>query len=185
MRKHIIGFALFIFIVASGVMVYAFLYTPPMPGIEEVKLPVTIGEQREVGVKEEASALSTELKSFTVDLEKRQATIDVRLDWNSADKPPAGLILDFGVTSADRPFAGIGLGYQNLNRPFASGRTVRRTFVLDLKDFSGLSPKDTFYGYIDVTDIAELSRSSSRAIYVEKNHMIGAISALVRFPLKK
>jgi hypothetical protein len=185
MRKHIIGFALFTFIVTCGVMVYAFLYTPPIPQIEEVKVPVTISGTRTVEIKKEASALSCELKSFTVDLEKRQATVDVKIDWNSAEKPPGGLILDFGVTTSDRPFAGIGLGNLSIKHPFGEGRSFRQTFVLDLKDFSGLSPKDAYYGYVGATDIAEINRSSSQAVYVEKNHMIGAIPALIRHPLKK
>jgi hypothetical protein len=167
-------------------MAYAFLYTPPMPLIEEVRIPVTVSEPQTVEVRKEAAAVSCELKSFTVDLEKGQATIEVILAWNSAEKPPAGLVLDFGVTTADRPFAGIQLGYLKINRPFASGRSISNTFTLDLKEFSGVSPNETaYYGYMQATDIAELSRSSSRAVYVEKNRMIGAIPALVRHPLKK
>lgn len=183
MRKHIIGFALFAFIVTCGAVIYGFLYTPPMPEIAEVTIPVT---HAPVEVRKETSALSYELTGFTVDLEKRRATIDVTIDWDSAEKPPAGLVLDFGLTTADRPFAGISLGYQNLSQPFAYGRTLRRTFILDLKEFNGLGAREeAYYGYMGATDIAEVKSSSTRLVYTEKNRMIGAIPALVRYPLKK
>lgn len=185
MIKHVIGFALFVFIIACGVMVYAFLYTPPMPQIEEVKIPVAPGYRRPVELKKEIEVLSYELHSFTVDLEKRKATIDVTLEWNWHEDHPAGLVLDFGLTTADRPFAVTSLGYQNFSQPFANGNTVRRTFVLDLKDFAGLSPKETYYGYMGATDIAEARRSSVPLVYTEKNRMIGSVPALVRYPLKK
>lgn len=184
MIKHIIGFALFVFIVTCGVMVYAFLYTPPMPQIEKVRIPVAVAEPSRG--KTEVSPLSYELKSFTVDLEKRQATIEVRLEWNSAEKPPHGLMLDFGVTTADRPFARIHLVSKLINRPFGSSRSIGKTFVLDLKEISGMSPQETaYYGNMEATDIAELTPPLSPAVYVEKNRMIGAIPALVRHPLKK
>lgn len=185
MIKHIIGFALFVFIVSCGVIAYAFLYAPPMPRIEEVNIPANPGTPGPVEKKKEIEVLSYDIHSFTVDLEKRKATIDVTLDWNLAEKPPSGLVLDFGLTTADRPFAVINLGYQNFSQPFANGRPVRQIFVLDLKDFRGLSSKEAYYGYMGATDVAETHRSSVPLVYTEKNRMIGAVPALVRYPLKK
>jgi hypothetical protein len=184
MIKHIIGFALFTFIVACGVIAYAFLSVPPIPRVEEVRPPVSVREPvvREVVAQK---PLSYELQSFEVDLEKGTGTVQVKLKWNSNEKPPAGLRFDFGLTTPGEPFAGTQVGSYYITGPFKAGRSITETCVFKLWG-AVLNPVEkNYYGYAEIVDRGTESAGITKLVYTEKDRMIGAISALVRHPLKK
>ena len=112
MRKHIYGFALFVFIVACGVTAYALFmprrwrlntsskYCPKRISGGSQRHPDPILESPKPG------PLSYKIKSFHIDLETGLGTVEVQLDWDSGEKPPAGVRLDFGLTTPGEPYSG-------------------------------------------------------------------------------
>jgi len=185
MRKHIIGFTLFTFIVVSAAIIYAIIY--PFKEVHEKNVTAcrfNRSEEPRPPVLVQASRLKYELKNFFVDLEKGTGTAELKLEWMpDMETPPAGLRFDLGVATAEKPLHGIQLGSCYLDEPFAYGRTVTKTCEFKLWGAT-LDPKvKNYYGYAEVADRDD--GGSTKLVQIEKNRMIGAVPALVKHPKKK
>lgn len=180
MRKHLYGFALFAFIVASAAAVYAFIHTPNFIA-EEVRLESSVPAPIEK--IPDIDPLTYELKSFNIDLEKGIGTVEMKLNWNVGDKPPAGIRFDFGVAISGKPYAGTQVGSYYIDKPFSGGRSSTQTCVFKLWG-AFLDPNITsYYGYAEIAERG--NNGATTLVYTEKNRMIGAISALIRHRDKK
>lgn len=190
MRKHIYGFALFIFIVTCGVTAYSLFLAPtvevntaskycpkriPMAVTED---PGTIQESPKPG------PLAYKIKSFHIDLQTGEGTVEVRLDWNSSEKPPSGVRFDFGVTTPGKPFEGMTVGSYYISEPFEKGRTMTET--CRFKTSGDPDPNVTnYYGYAEVTEGGGTGSGFTKTVLVRKNRMAGAIPALMGHQKKK
>lgn len=183
MQKHLVGFALFFFIVVSSVLIFGSFYywkeyeviTSPKPHIEYKPVPY----ERAASVER----VSYVIKSFNIDMERGLGTVEMALTWSSDDEPPAGLRFDLGVATADKPLHGIQVGSCYLDEPFAYGRTATKTCEYKLWGAT-LDPKvRNYYGYAEVAD--RDNGGSTKLVQIEKNRMIGAVPALVKHSKKK
>lgn len=185
MRKHIIGFALFIFIVVTGVVTYSFFRVTTKKtscDLDKYRSRSAVSLPPE---RTEVNPVSHELKSFQVDLGKNIATIEVKLDCNSADTPYKGMVINFGVATADEPYRGIEIGSEFLKDPFAKGNSVTKTFKFTTSARVRLNPNQkNYYGYMEFIDQDE-DTGVRKLVLIESNRMANAIPALVRHPLKK
>jgi hypothetical protein len=189
MRKHIYGVALFIFIVACGAVAYALFLAPAM----EVnttsrycpkRIPATVSDPDPIPESPKPGPLAYKIKSFYLDLETGGGTVEVQLDWNSSEKPPAGVRLDFGLTTPGEPFSGKTVGYDYVHKPFEKGRSVTKT--CRFMTSGDLDPKvKNYYGYAEVTDAAGVGSGITKTVLVEKNRMAGAMPVLMGHPNKK
>jgi hypothetical protein len=184
MRKHIFGLALFIFIVASSVLIYGSFYywteydnvsAKPLPERRAIK---EIPEERPVS----PDRLTNRVKSFTIDLEKGTGTVEVDMTWNSDEAPPpSGVRFDFGVVTPSEPTAEIQVGSFYIEEPFNGERSATKTCVFRLWG-NPLDPKITnYYGYAELAD----REGVTNLVYTEKNRMAGAVQVLVKHPRKK
>jgi hypothetical protein len=188
MRKHLYGFALFVFIAASGAALYTLLFAPlkaDVPVVGDDRLVVIVREPADLEeVKPIKSPLSYELKSFHIDLESRRGTAEVQLDWNSSEKPPAEVSVEFGLTTPGEPFSGMTVGHDDVRKPFEKGRSVTKTCRFLVLGHPG--PNVTsYYGYAEVTEAAGIDDYITKLVLIEKNRMAGAIPALITHPNKK
>lgn len=197
MRKHLYGFALFAFIVASGAALYTLLYAPvnaDVPPVDDDRLVVIVREPANLEeVKPVKVPLSYEVKSFHIDLETGGGTVEVKLDWNSDKKPPAGVWFDFGVTTPGKPYEGMRVGYYYVHEPFEKGRSMTKTCRFKIS--GDPNPNVTnYYGYAEVTELVEKEEVTkqveangdiTKLVLIEKNRMSGAIPALMTHPNKK
>lgn len=182
MRKHLIGFALFSFIVTSAVVIYGSLYY--WNRFEEIKVRACPQREGRPVTRENSpvsESLTYKLKSFNIDIEKGTGTVEVELGWRSDETPPAGVRLDFGVVTPEEPKAEIQVGSHYIDAPFASGSTVTQTCAFKLWG-AVLDPKvKNYYGYAEVAE----RDGMTKLVYTEKNRMIGAFPVLVKHPNKK
>lgn len=188
MRKHIYGFALFVFIVASGATLYTLLYAPlkaDVPPVDSDRLVVIVREPADIEeVKPVKVLLSYEVKSFHIDLETGLGTVEVKLEWNSDKKPPAGVRFDFGLTTPGKRYEGMKVGSYYVKEPFKNGRSV--TYTCKFKSWGDPDPKVTnYYGYAEVTEPVEKNDDVTYLVLIEKNRMAGAVPALMTHPNKK
>jgi hypothetical protein len=128
MRKHILGFALFNFIVVSAVLIYAFTYVPKIPRIEEVKPPVIQIDNR-TSCWKKANEFSYEVESSQFYLDENKLVSKVKLTWTGYGRAPETVYVDLQlVTSDQQP---IYTKVETLDRPFTSGNQT--TIVLESK----------------------------------------------------
>lgn len=93
MRKHIYGIALFLFIVSSGAVFYKIFLAPRA----HINIPSTYCQRRipaavtqdpdPIQKDHKPGPLSYKLKSFYIDLETGDRTVEIQLDWNSSENP--------------------------------------------------------------------------------------------------
>jgi len=187
MRKHIYGFALFVFIVACGATAYTLFLSPTV----EIKtsycpkrIPLAVGNPDPIQESPRPGPLAYKIKSFYIDDETDGATVEVQLDWNSSEKPPAGVRFDFGLTTPGEPFSGRTVGSYYADKPFEKGRSV--TKICRFKTSGDPDPSVTnYYGYAEVTEAAGMGDGFKKTVLVEKNRMAGAIPVLMGHPNKK
>jgi hypothetical protein len=197
MRKHIYGFALFVFIVASGAALYTLLYAPfkaDVPPVGDDRLVVIVREPANIEeVRPERNPLSYELKSFHIDLETGEGTVEVKLAWDSDKKPPAGVRFNFGLTTPGTRYEGMAVGSYYISEPFKKDRSV--TYTCKFKSGGDPNPNAAnYYGYAEVTEPVEkpevrkpveTNGDITKLVLIEKNRMAGAIPALMTHPNKK
>lgn len=190
MRKHIYGFALFIFIVACGATAYALFLAPTVEvntssNYCRKRVPVAVHEDPDpIQESPRPGPLASEIKSFHIDLETGDGTVEVQLDWNSSEKPPSGVRLDFGVTTPRKPYEGMTVGSYYVNKPFEKGRSA--THTCRFKTSGSPDPAVTnYYGYAEVTEATGTGSGFTKTVLVAKNRMAGAIPALMGHQKKK
>jgi hypothetical protein len=184
MRKHLYGFALFTFIVATAVVFCgAFYYwneydvrVAPRP------LPESISPAETQPPK--SGPPLYELKSFLIDLEKNTATFEVKFNWESTEKPPLALEFNFGVTTARKPYEAIELGTELVQLPFFEKKSVTKTFTSTIYARGKLDPKATYYGYLELNDRPKNNDGVTKLVLIEKNRMAGSVPALIKHPKK-
>jgi hypothetical protein len=187
MRKHIYGFALFVFIVACGVTAYTLFLAPTVeikPSYCRRNIPSAVSDPGPIQESPGPGPLAYKIKSFYLDLETGEGTAEVRLDWNSSEKPPAGVRFDFGVTTPGEPFSGMTVGSYWAPKPFEKGRSV--TMTCRFKTSGGLDPKvENYYGFAEAAEAGGIGSGFTKTVLVEKNRMAGAIPVLTGHPKKK
>jgi hypothetical protein len=187
MRKHIYGFALFVFIIASGAGSYALFFSPPDKDPPIVKQPVRVTALENRGAEKavDLSPVSYKIRSFIIDLEKKEVIVEVDLRWNSELPEPSAIRLNFGVATAASTFEGIEIGSAVFDDPFIASRMVSRTFTVTLTGREKLDPKErNYYGYLEVGDNGPPSGATT-LVYRRKNKLAGSVPALVRHLNKK
>lgn len=97
MKKHVLGLTIFGFIFASFAFAFAFFYAPPIPEVEEVRLPVYKSEPT-ASCRKSAKKLSYEIISSQLDLEKNKLYTRVSLKWNGREPAPKSLFVNFAVS---------------------------------------------------------------------------------------
>lgn len=190
MRKHIYGFALFIFIVTCGVTAYTLFLAPTVEVNTTSKycpkrIPMAVNEDPDpIQESPKPGPLAYKIKSFHIDLETGVGTVEVRLDWNSSEKPPSGVRFDFGVTTARNPNEGMTVGSYYVYKPFEKGRTTTKTCRFKTSAYP--DPAVTaYYGYAVVIEATGAGDGFTKTVLVEKNRMAGAIPALMGHEKKK
>lgn len=94
MRKHILGFAVFSFIVSSFAVAFAFIYAPAIPrenSVEVSGFPVYKAEPRSSCHKKKPKKLEFDIVSSQLDLQKKKLYTRVSLKWNGREPAPKSL----------------------------------------------------------------------------------------------
>lgn len=181
MKKHIFGFALFLFIVSSAIVTYRFLYAPPVPDVEVVHINHDAPPPAQyVGLgSKTAEVLSCEIKNIVLDVEGGYGTADVTFRWNSSEPPPGGLIVELGLTTADRPFEGRGIGFARIGSVWKNNTMTENVKFLLEGRADGLDLKKNYYGYVEASDWKG-GDERVKLIYREKDRMTGAAPVLIK-----
>lgn len=179
MKKHIYGFALFLFIVSAAVITYSFLHTPPVPDVETVYLTIDDHPRYPRASHAESGELSCEIKNVVLDVEGGYGSADITFHWNSSEPAPDGLIVDFGLTTADRPFEGRSIGYARIGSVWKNNMMTENVKFLLEGRTRGLDLKKNYYGYIEASDW-QGGDERVKLIYREKDRMTGAAPVLIK-----
>jgi hypothetical protein len=154
MKKHIFGFALFSFIVASFVFTYAFFSAPSLVSKEAVKPPVSQYEPREekpYSCNFRKNKLSYEVLSsqYFVDENRIVSRIRVSLDDSVA---PSRIYVGATFSSAGN-IGKNGYGDQlTVENPFSEGREKIVTIVSNVTDGKKIDIDENLYVTVTVAD---------------------------------
>jgi len=86
MKKHIIGLALFSFIVSAAAVIFALFSVPEIP---LVSVPQYVSTQRtHCKMRRETKDITFEVISTQLDLDSEVLTSEIRVRWNGNGKPP-------------------------------------------------------------------------------------------------
>jgi hypothetical protein len=190
MRKHIYGFALFVFIVASGAIAYTLFH--PMAeinmgsGTRGNHPRAVVSEPAPVGKALQAGRLEYEIKSLTVDLNTNRGTAVVELYGRSKDILSRGFDIGFGIVTADQPHGGSLIGWSG-GEGFVSDESLSetRTFTFPLEEGSRrkFDPEKNYYGFLHMEPGATDFRGDD--LDGTRDFMYGLVPVLVRHPNKK
>lgn len=178
MKKHIYGFALFLFIVSSAVIAYRFLL-PPQTFVVPANLTHADHPRSIEPASKMAEGLTCEIKNVVLDVEGGYGSADVTFRWNSSEPAPDGLIVDFGLTTADRPFEGRSIGYARIGSVWKNNTMTENVKFLLEGRTRGLDLKKNYYGYIEASDWKG-GDERVKLIYREKDRMTGAAPVLIK-----
>jgi hypothetical protein len=92
MKKHIFGFLLFSFIVASFGLIFAFFYAPSIPPKESVKPPVPQTVERvekPYSCPTKRNKISYEVLNSKFDLDGNELISKVKVSWTGSGAPPS------------------------------------------------------------------------------------------------
>lgn len=191
MRKHLYGFALFVFIVASGAIVYTLFH--PRSEItrgfcrRETQPRTAVSEPAPVGKTVQAGRLPYEIKSLTVDLAANRGTAVVEFHGPSKDTLTKGFDIGFGIITADQPHGGTLIGWsRGKGFAFDKSLTETRTFIFPLEEGSRskFGPEKNYYGFLHLepgfTDF-----QGDDVLDGTRDFMYGSVPVLVRHPNKK
>lgn len=154
MRKHIIGFALFSFIVASFVFTYAFFSAPSLVSKEAVKPPVSQYEPREekpYTCNFRKNKLSYEVLSSQYFVDENKIVSKIRVSLNDSVAPSRIYI---GTTFSSAGNIGKnGYGDQlTVENPFAEGREKIVTVTSKVADGIKFDIDENLYVLVAVDD---------------------------------
>jgi hypothetical protein len=154
MKKHILGFALFSFIVASFAFAYAFFFAPSLVSKEAVKPPVTQTETR----TETPYYSRTRCKKFSYEVLSSQYFVDenkivtkIRVSQNES-VAPAKIFVTTSFSSAGNIDKNTSVTYQIIENPFAEGREKIVTLVSRVNDGRKINIDENLYASVAVTD---------------------------------
>lgn len=154
MKKHIFGFALFSFIVASFVFTYAFFSAPSIPSKESVRPPVAQLEPREekpYSCNLRKNKLSYEVLSSQYFVDEDKIVSKIRVSLNDSVAPSRIYV---GTTFSSAGNIGKnGYGDQiTVENPFAEGREKIVTITSKVLEGEKIDIDENLYAMVSVTD---------------------------------
>lgn len=156
MKKHIFGFALFSFIVASFAFAYAFLYAPTIPPKEAVKPPFTQTEARTENrgyCNLNKNNLSYEILSAQYFVDENKIVSKIRVSLNGSIRVAPSKIYVGTTFSSVGNIGKNGFGdYQVVENPFAESRDKIVTVVSKVEDGKKIDIDENLYVLVSVTD---------------------------------
>ena len=164
MKKHIFGFALFSFIVASFVFTYAFFSAPSIPSKEAVKPPVSQPEpqaEKPYSCNLRKNNLSYEVLSSQYFVDEDRIVSKIRVSLNDSVAPSRIYI---GTTFSSAVNIGNG-GYgdqQTVESPFAEGREKIVTVVSKITDGKKIDIDENLYVLVHIADY-DISRNYKKS----------------------
>jgi hypothetical protein len=159
MRKHILGFAVFNFIVISFGLVYAFIYVPAIPKRDEVKQPafqpakpVAQYDYRSSCWKSKLKQMSAEIISSNYYSFDNKVVSKIRVSANDASFNPKQIYLAANYSvSGDLKKDGFG-DVQTIIDPFEDSRERVFTVVTRVPENAKIGKQDNMYLLFDVSE---------------------------------
>lgn len=156
MKKHIFGFALFSFIVASFVFTYAFFSAPSLVSKEAVKPPVAQYEPREekpYSCNLRKNKLSYEVLSSQYLVDENKIVSKIRIDYNGSIRVAPSKIYVGTTFSSAGNIGKNGYGDQvTIENPFSEGRERIVTIVSNVTDGKKIDIDENLYVTVTVGD---------------------------------
>lgn len=164
MKKHIFGFALFSFIVASFVLTYAFFAAPSIPSKEAVKPPLALVEPRAekpYTCNLRKNKLSYEVLSSQYFVDEDRIVSKIRVSLNDSVAPSRIYI---GTTFSSAGNIGKnGYGDQvTVESPFAEGREKIVTVTSKVTDGKKIDIDENLYVLVHIADY-DISRNYKKS----------------------
>lgn len=180
MRKHILGLAVFSLIFVSFAFAFAYIYAPPIPQVEEVKIPVYKSEKPS-SCHKSAKKLSYEIISSQLDLQKKKLYTRVSLKWNGREPAPKSLFVNTNLTIPSENY----LIYDSTNivTGFNIGNTTTVLLESDVRDSFSNYRKDNIYLKLSISEKfvdAKLDESYSESFPVVVSHKRGSENVIDR-----
>lgn len=176
MKKHIFGFVLFSFIVASFALVYAFFSAPSIPSRETVKPPVTapveVRSEKPMCNYKRTKDFSYSVESANYFADKNLLMTKVTLSWNGNGAPPREISVQPRVFTLGDTEVTFPLKSGTFVEPFKNGNT--KTIYLEsdwrVSQYKNNSPN--FYVVFDVSDNVSGKNLTSEKVNIAEAHQI-------------
>ena len=156
MKKHIFGFALFSFIVASFVFTYAFFSAPSLVSKEAVKPPVAQYEPREekpYTCNFRKNKLSYEVLSSEYLVDENKLVSKIRIVYNDSIRVAPSRIYVGTTYSSAANIGKSGYGDQlTIENPFSEGREKTVTIVSNVAGGKKIDIDENLYVTVTVGD---------------------------------
>jgi hypothetical protein len=174
MKKHIFGFLLFSFIVASFGLIYAFFYAPSIPPKESVKPPVALTvapAEKTYTCPTRRSKVAQEIQSAQFDANKNELITKVKVSWNGYGNPPKQLFVRPNLFTLERYEDLVGsLEPQKITDVFKN-RSEATLVIISKIDRSNTKLNERENLYVSV-DFSEDEKFSSPAINLTEAHEV-------------
>jgi hypothetical protein len=164
MKQHIFGFALFSFIVSSFAIIFAFLYAPAIPKIDEVKAPVYV--KKPYLCRKKGNTVSYKVESSKYFADEGKIISRITLSWNGHSEAPKKVYLISGFFNLpDKEKSSVG-DLQILEEPFKDSGSKTITIVSKIPTDQFRSTENIYASY-SLTDESgnPLSESQSEELH--------------------
>lgn len=164
MKKHIIGFTIFAFIVGSFVSIWAlfgyFTQTiPNVPTVQSDNMPVFASDKKTSCFKQKSEKFSYEVVDSYYFADENMVVSTLKLKWNSYSAPPKNVFVNTKLFTADNKLINSDGGTYLKNTFTANNEvnvTVRTTPLKSMKD----KLSENFYADFDFSSEPEINLSS-------------------------
>lgn len=158
MKKHILGFTLFNFIVVSFGLIYAFLNVPAiptLPKVEEVKNPVYRVSERSScrqKMRSAANLFSSEIVSSNYYAGEHRIVTKIRVNLDETAGPIEKIYVSGEYAAGDELKKVSFSTVQFVGSRFASGNVREVTVVSELSGKEKFKPRENLFVSANVTD---------------------------------
>lgn len=174
MKKHIFGFALFGFIVASFVFTYALFSVPSIPSKESVKPPVSQPEMRAekpYSCNLRKNKLSYEVLSSQYFVDKNRIETKIRVSLNDSVAPSRITVFASYTSAGNVGETGYG-DYLTVENPFAEGREKIVTVVSKITDGKKIDIDENLYVLLSVDEIGDSTKYRRNGMLTQPNPVL-------------
>lgn len=182
MKKHILGFTVFAFIVGSFVSVFAlfgyFTQTiPNVPKVESDNLPIFKSE-RKTSCRMNRQKFSYEVLDSYYFADENTVVSTLKLHWNGYGTPPESVTIQPRLFTADNSTVISGSG-KFLSDVFRSGNEMRVTVRTNPKDFSKEFLDENFYTDFNVAFYPEAKVESDSILKPQQVIVVHGESSII------
>lgn len=156
MKKHILGFAVFNFILASFAFIFAFFYAPPIPLIAEVKEKIEIQQSSDKSKRtscfpKKRKNISHEVISSQYFMDEGKVVSKIKLAWNGDNAPEKVSVNSTFFTLNNYQKNSFGT-FEILENPFSDSNEKTVTIVSRISENQRIEKSENLYAFFNVSE---------------------------------